>query len=177
MHRDDVIAATRRWVEQFVIGLSLCPFAKRELDRNRIRIEVTGADSAMELIPVLQNELESLRSDDSIGTTLIVHPNALTDFEAYLDFIEVANRLLAELDLEGDLQIASFHPDYQFAGTEPDDLSNLTNRSPYPMLHLIREADVERAAEWHPDVAGIPERNIALMHELGAERLDEIRKM
>ena len=88
-----------------------------------------------------------------------------------------SNHLLAELDLEGEIQIASFHPDYQFAGTEPDDLSNLTNRSPYPMLHLIREADVERAADWHPDVAGIPERNIALMNELGAERLDEIRNM
>jgi len=177
MNPGTIIAETRHWVEAFVIGLNLCPFARREVDRDRLRILVTEAESALTLVPVLEAELESIRDDEAIGTTLIVHPNALADFGAYLDFLEVADQVLVEKELEGVIQIASFHPDYQFAGTEPDDLSNHTNRSPYPMLHLIREADVEQAASRHPDVEGIPERNMALMNELGQEKLDEIRRM
>lgn len=172
--QNDIIEATRRWVETFVIGLNLCPFAKRELVRDRIRIAVTEADSAMELLPVLKVELERMQSDDSIGTTLLVHPEALKDFNAYLDFLGVANELLVDLNLEGDIQIASFHPDYQFEGTSVDDASNYTNRSPYPMLHLIREDDISWAVENHPDVDGIPARNIALMEEMGIEKIREM---
>ena len=177
MDTDVVIAETRHWVDTFVIGLNLCPFARREVDRNRLRILVSEADSALALASVLEQELDAIRDDEAIGTTLIVHPNALADFGAYLDFLEVADQLLVETELEGDIQIASFHPDYQFAGTGPGDLSNYTNRSPYPMLHLIREADVEQAALRHPDVEGIPERNIALMNELGLEKLNTMRRM
>ncbi len=169
--QNQIAADTRRWVETFVIGLNLCPFAKRELVQERIRIEVTDAPSAMDLLPVLESELGRIVADDTIGTSLLVHPAALTEFYAYLDFLEVADQVLVDLDLEGEIQIASFHPDYQFAGTDPDDASNFTNRSPYPMLHLIREVDVERAAEAHPNVEGIPARNIALMNEMGIERL------
>lgn len=176
MNTDSIIAKTRYWVENFVIGLNLCPFAKREVDRDRLRILVTEADSALTLVSVLEAELAAIRDDDTIGTTLIVHPNTLSDFVAYLDFLDVADQVLVEKELEGEIQIASFHPDYQFAGTEPGDLSNFTNRSPYPMLHLIREADVEQAALRHPDVEGIPERNIALMNELGFEKLNALRK-
>ena len=176
MDTDIVIAETRHWVNTFVIGLNLCPFARREVDRDRLRIMVTDVDSALSLVPVLESELESIRDDEAIGTTLIVHPNALTDFGAYLDFLAVADQVLVKTELEGDIQIASFHPNYQFAGTEPGDLSNFTNRSPYPMLHLIREADVEQAALRHPDVQGIPARNIALMNELGLEKLEALRK-
>lgn len=176
MNTDSIIAETRHWVQNFVIGLNLCPFAKREVDGDRLRILVTEADSALRLVSVLEAELAAIRDDDTIGTTLIVHPNALSDFAAYLDFLAVADQMLVESGLEGDIQIASFHPDYQFAGTEPGDLSNFTNRSPYPMLHLIRETDVEQAALRHPDVEGIPERNIALMNELGRERLTAMRE-
>ncbi|MDA0379310.1 MAG: DUF1415 domain-containing protein [Bacteroidetes bacterium] len=171
---DDIIAATREWVESFVIGLNLCPFARKEMVRNRIRFCVTEAASPVELMEVLESELDRITADADIGTTLIIHPAVLTDFETYLDFLDVADDLLVEKDLEGEIQIASFHPDYLFAGTDADDASNWTNRSPHPMLHLLREEDVERAVETHPDVEGIPERNIALMEELGVERL---RKM
>lgn len=176
MKKDIIIAETQHWINAFVIGLNLCPFAKREVDRDRLRIRVTDATSSVTLLPVLEEELESIRDDDTIGTTLIVHPNALSDFGVYLDFLELANQVLVERELEGTIQIASFHPDYQFAGTEPDDLSNFTNRSPHPMLHLIREADVERAALRHPDVEGIPERNMALMNDLGLEQINIIRR-
>ncbi|MGB0650130.1 MAG: DUF1415 domain-containing protein [Rhodothermales bacterium] len=176
MSTDTIIAETRHWVDTFVIGLNLCPFARREVDRDRLRILVTEADSALALASVLEQELDAIRDDAAIGTTLIVHPKALADFGAYLDFLAVADQVLVEKELEGDIQIASFHPDYQFAGTRPDDLSNFTNRSPYPMLHLIREADVEQAALRHPDVQGIPARNIALMNELGLEKLNTLRK-
>lgn len=166
-----IISRTRQWVESFVIGLNLCPFARKELVRNRIRFVETEAASDLELMEVLNAELELITTDENIGTTLVIHPDVLTNFEEYLDFLDAANGLLVEKDLEGEIQIASFHPDYRFAGTDADDASNWTNRSPYPMLHLLREEDVERAVETHSDVEGIPERNIALMDELGVQQL------
>jgi hypothetical protein len=169
-----IISRTRQWVEDFVIGLNLCPFARKELVRNRIRFVETEAVSDLELMEVLNAELELITTDENIGTTLVIHPDVLTNFEEYLDFLDAANGLLVEKDLEGEIQIASFHPDYRFAGTDANDASNWTNRSPYPMLHLLREEDVERAVETHSDVEGIPERNIALMEELGVQQL---RKM
>ena len=168
---NDFIRTTRRWVETFVIGLNLCPFAKRELDKGRIRFVETDATSALELTGVLEGELDFLSGDDSVGTTLIVHPQVLQDFGDYLEFLHGADQVLRDKDLEGDIQIASFHPDYQFAGTTLDDVSNMTNRSPFPMLHLLREDDVERAIAAYPDVEQIPMRNIALMEQLGADRL------
>ena len=171
MSDSPVIQQTRAWVESFVIGLNLCPFAKRELDKGRIRFTETAAASALELTTVLETELELLSGDDTVGTTLIVHPHVLTDFSDYLNYLHVADQTLRDKDLEGEIQIASFHPDYQFAGTALNDVSNMTNRSPFPMLHLIREDDVERAIEQHTDVGSIPERNVWLMNELGIDVL------
>ena len=171
MREQVVIEAIRAWVEKVVLDLNLCPFAKREWMQERIRFSVTAASSAIDLLSSLSDELDLISTDDSIGTTLLIHPDVLEDFGDYLDFLAVAEGVVVEKELEGVIQIASFHPDYQFAGTTPDDASNYTNRSPYPLLHLIREADVEEAVQRHPDVASIPERNIRLMNELGVDHM------
>lgn len=168
---DSIVGRTRSWVDSFVVGLGLCPFARHELIRDRVRFHVCEAGSALDLIPVLEAELERLSTDEDIGTTLLIHPRALTAFDAYLDFLEIANQIVNEMGLEGIIQIASFHPDYQFEGTTADDVSNMTNRSPYPMLHLIREEDITRAVESHPDIEGIPAANIARLRALGKEAI------
>ncbi len=166
-----IVDRTRSWVESFVIGLGLCPFAHHELMRDRVRFHVCEARSALDLIPVLEAELERISTDGDIGTTLLIHPRALTAFDAYLDFLEIADQMVTGMGLEGIIQIASFHPDYQFEGTTADDVSNMTNRSPYPMLHLIREADITRAVENHPDIEGIPAANIARLRVMGREAI------
>ena len=127
------------------MGLNLCPFAKRELLANRVRFSVTQVATEEQLLAELQGELERLNSDDSIETTLLIHPEVLQDFYCYNQFLDYVDGLLREMALEGVYQVASFHPDYQFGGTEPDDAENYTNRSPYPILQLIREASLEKA--------------------------------
>ena len=144
---------------------------RRELVNQTIRFTVSSADSEEALLAELQAELMHLEAEPGIETTLLIHPSILTQFGDYNEFLDVADGLLAVLDLEGVYQIASFHPDYQFADTEPNDAENYTNRSPFPMLHLLREASVEAAIDRHPDPEGIPERNIALMRELGVSAL------
>lgn len=171
MQDQKAIQSVRQWVETLVVGMNLCPFAKRELVNNRVRFVTTPATTEEDLLMALQDELELLNSDPSIETTLLIHPQVLQDFYDFNDFLNFADGLLQEMDLEGVYQIASFHPDYQFGGTEPDDAENYTNRSPYPVLHLIREESLEKAIASHPDVDGIPERNIALMNEMGTEKL------
>lgn len=163
--------ATRQWLEEIVIGLNLCPFARKELVNNRIRFVVSEAKSEEGLLMDLQAELRFLEEHLGTETTLLVHPGMLTDFDDYNDFLSAADGLLELLELNGIYQVASFHPDYRFAGTAPEDAENYTNRSPFPMLHLLRESSVTRAVESHPDPDGIPERNIALMKELGAEEM------
>ena len=174
MNESQVINATRQWVEDVVVGYNLCPFAKRELVKNRVRFTVTNATNEDDLLQALHAELQRLEDEPEIETTLLIHPGALQDFYAYNEFLDAADALLAYLELEGVYQIASFHPDYQFAETEPGAAENYTNRSPYPMLHLLREASLEAAIDSHPDVDGIPDRNIALMNELGAEKMRSI---
>jgi len=168
---DKVIAATTRWLERAVIGLNLCPFAKSVWVKNQVRITVSQATSTDALLDELISELELLAeaSPEKIDTTLLVHPQVLTDFYDFNDFLDVAEVALAELGLDGDLQIASFHPEFQFADSAPDDISNATNRTPYPTLHLLREASIDRAVAAFPDAAEIFERNIEVLHELGAE--------
>jgi len=161
----------RQWVESFIIGLNLCPFAKRELVKNRVRFVVTEATTEDQLMAALQAELELLDRDPSVETTLLIHPTVLQDFDDYNQFLNFADRFLAQLRMQGVYQIASFHPDYQFSGTGPDDAENYTNRSPYAMLHLIREESLKRAIVDYPDVDQIPTRNIDLMNSLGQERL------
>lgn len=162
---------TRNWVESVVIDLNLCPFAARELNQERIHFSLSEADSVAALLADLESELQRLKQDESIETTLLVHPRVLTDFLDYNQFLDILDALLVETGLEGIFQIASFHPDYQFAGAQPDDVSNYTNRSPYPMLHLIREASLERAVANYPDAEQIPQRNIELLEGMGYHKM------
>lgn len=171
MKDDQIIAAVRRWVELVIIELNLCPFAKRELVKNRIHFVVTDATSEDQLLMALQSELERLNSDPDIETILLIHPHVLLDFYDYNQFLSIADSLLVQMELEGIYQLASFHPDYQFAGTEPEDVENYTNRSPHPMLHILREDSLDRAIADYPDVDQIPTRNIEVMNSLGKQKL------
>ena len=171
MKDEQIIAAVRHWVETMVVGMNLCPFAKRELVKERVRFVTTEADNQEALLLVLHDELERLTQQPDIETTLLIHPQVLQDFYDYNDFLYLADRLLVQMELEGVYQIASFHPDYQFGGTEPEDAENYTNRSPYPVLHLLREDSLERVIADYLNVDDIPERNIALMNELGTNKL------
>jgi len=163
--------AVHRWLESIVIGLNLCPFAKRELVNERVRFSETPAASEEELLNALAYELDLLAKDDGIETTLLIHPNVLQDFFDYNQFLDLIDGLLKELNLEGTFQVASFHPEYQFGGTEKGDAENYTNRAPYPLLHIIREASLERVIDEYPNIKEIPERNIALMNEMGTTKL------
>lgn len=165
------IAATRQWLEKAVIGLNLCPFAKAVHTKDQIRYVVSGAQAPEALLHDLLRELQWLQSADpaQTETTLLIHPGVLGDFLNYNDFLDVADDAVAELGLAGVIQVASFHPQYRFEGTGPDDIENYSNRSPYPMLHLLREASVERAVTSFPDVATIPEHNIETLKRLGRE--------
>jgi len=166
---DEVIAGTRRWLEKSVIGLNLCPFAAGPYRDNRVHLCVSEQRTASGLLEKLRTELANLHAADPVDreTTLLIHPWVLADFMEYNDFLEVCEAAVAELGLEGELQVASFHPRYQFAGTQPEDIENYTNRSPYPMLHLLREASVERALDATGDTEEIYRRNIRTMRELG----------
>ena len=169
----DIIAQTRHWLDSVVITHNLCPFAQRPFQEERVRFMVTDSARPEFLLEDLLHELKHLREQpvESLETTLLIHPGTLENFHDYNDFLDLVDELLAQEGFEGEFQIASFHPDYQFADTQFDDAENYTNRSPWPMLHILREASLEAAIAVHPDVGGIPERNIALMEELGAEAL------
>ena len=166
---EEVIAATRAWLERAVIGLNLCPFAKAVHVKNQIRYAVSAAQTPGDLLADLVTELRILQAADpsEIDTTLLVHPRVLSDFLDYNDFLEVAEAAVAGEGLEGEIQLASFHPQYQFAGTRPEDIENCSNRSPYPTLHLLREASIERAVAVFPDARQIFERNIETLRRLG----------
>jgi hypothetical protein len=168
---DTALAETRAWVERAVIGLNLCPFAKGPQVKGLVRYVVSDATEPEALLAQLVGELNRLAEApaDRIETTLLVHPQVLTDFADFNDFLAVADEAVAALDLEGVLQVASFHPQYCFAGSAPDDLDNATNRSPYPTLHLIREESIDRAVEAFPEAEAIFEANIARLQQLGAQ--------
>lgn len=174
--RDAVIADTVRWLERAVIGLNLCPFAKAVHVKGQIRYSVSVSRSTGALRSELIRELQVLADADAsdIDTTLLIHPNVLTDFFDYNDFLQVADAAVAELKLDGVIQVASFHPHYQFAGTEADDIGNCTNRSPYPTLHLLREASVTRAVTAFPEAGDIFEKNIKTMAALGRAGWDKL---
>ncbi len=154
-----------------MIELNLCPFAKRELVNERIHFAVTNARTELQLLHALETELEHLIENAAIETTLLIHPNVLENFTDYNQFLELADGLLVQMQLDGVLQIASFHPDYCFADTNPDDAENFTNRSPYPLLHILREESLARVIERTADIDQIPIRNIRTMNELGVEKL------
>ena len=172
----EVIAHTKLWLERAVIGLNLCPFAKAVFIKDQIRYVVSAARSPEELLADLMTELEFLQQADpeAIDTTLLIHPDALRDFLDYNDFLDVADAAVDELGLDGEIQVASFHPEYQFAGSDIDDISNYTNRAPYPTLHLLREISVERAVDAFPDAAEIFDKNMRTLEQLG---LDGWRKL
>jgi len=171
---DAITASVRCWVETVVVDLNLCPFAGRELRQERIRFVVTPAITEVQLLTNLQTELEWLDTHPAIETTLLIHPWVLQDFGDYNQFLETADDLLDAMGVEGIYQLASFHPDYQFADTAAADVDNYTNRSPYPMLHLLREQSLERSIASYPDPEQIPLRNIALMKRLGITRLKQL---
>ncbi|WP_115529181.1 MULTISPECIES: DUF1415 domain-containing protein [Xanthomonas] len=165
----DPLTATRTWIERAVIGLNLCPFAKAVYVKEQVRLVLSDASTPEALLEQLAEELVLLRDTpaEQIDTTLIVHPDVLTDFLDYNDFLDNADAAVEALDLQGILQVASFHPDYQFAGAALDDVANFTNRSPFPTLHLLREDSVERAVAAYPDPDVIVERNIQTLERQG----------
>lgn len=174
MKHENIIKPVQKWVETLVVGLNLCPFAKREVLADKVRFTVSEGETEEQLLTDLQAELELLEHDPGIETTLLIVPGVLQDFYDFNQFLDYVDGLLVALNLAGVYQVASFHPDYQFGGTEPDDAENYTNRSPFPILHLIREESMEKAVASHPDPAGIPERNIALMDSRGPEKMQAL---
>jgi hypothetical protein len=166
---EKIIVATKLWLERAVIGLNLCPFAKAVHVKNLISYMVSSATTHEDLLNDMMYALEILAetSAENIDTTLLVHPYVLTDFLDYNDFLDVVDAALEDMGLENVLQVASFHPQYQFAGTQPDDIENYTNRSPYPMMHLLREASVMRAVLAFPEAEKIFDKNIATLRDLG----------
>ncbi len=169
-----VINAVKRWLDQFIIELNLCPFANRERVNDRIRFCVSTAGRDDRLIDSLIDELCYLDAHPEVETTLLIHPGTLTRFDDYNQFLNDVDVLLESLNLDGIYQVASFHPDYQFAGTAPDDAENYTNRSPYPMLHILREASVASAIEHHPNADGIPDANITTLNRMGGDSIRDL---
>ena len=169
MSEKEILAATRIWLEKAVIGLNLCPFAKAVYVKNQVRLVVSRARHADDLLEELDRELDLLVATpaDEIDTTLLIHATLFDDFLDFNDFLEVADGVVEEHALEGVIQLASFHPRFQFDGTEPDDISNYTNRAPFAMLHLLREASVEKAVEAFPEAEAIFEENIKTLEKLG----------
>jgi len=165
------ITATRAWLEHAVIGLNLCPFAKAVHHKQQIRYAVTAASNADELLAELSHELGLLAGADvdaeTHDTTLLIHPQVMTNFHDYHFFLAEAEALIKNLELDGILQIASLHPAYEFAGSAPDAIENYSNRSPYPTLHLLRESSIDRAVAAFPDASAIYDRNIATLRQLG----------
>jgi uncharacterized protein len=175
------IADTQRWLGRAVIGLNLCPFAKAVHVKGLIRYAVSEATTAAELLLDLKNELNSLANMDEAGvsiaydTTLLIAPYCLQDFLDFNDLLGKADKLIAKMKLEGTLQLANFHPQYQFAGTAPDDITNFTNRAPYPTLHLLRESSIDQAVEAFPEAEAIFEVNMKTMERLGLKGWDELQ--
>ncbi|NOR80610.1 MAG: DUF1415 family protein [Methyloprofundus sp.] len=168
---EKIIAQTKRWVEQVVIGLNFCPFAKPVFEQGKIHYQVSDAQSLECCLEDLITEAERLDKQNKIETTLLIYERALQGFEDFLDVVEIANDLMVEQGYEGVYQLASFHPDYCFADSDDNDPANYTNRSPYPMLHLIREHSMEQALTHYKDPENIPETNVQLARELGLEKM------
>ena len=174
MLQHEMVKSVRYWLVAFVIKLNLCPFAKREFTNERVKFAVSDAITEEQLLADLQQELSHLQEDNEIETTLLIHPHVLQEFDNYNQFLDIVDALLDEEGLLGVYQIASFHPNYRFADTEFDDAENYSNRSPYPILHLLRESSLEREIARHQDTSLIPERNIQLLRELGAAKLQTL---
>jgi hypothetical protein len=166
-----VIEDTQTWLMQAVVGLNLCPFAKAVVVKDRVRYRVCTSAEPADVLAMLRDELQHLASADpeQLDTTLLIAPHALPDFLDFNDFLSDCDAVLQDLALDGVLQVADFHPRYQFGGTDVDDMENFTNRSPYPTLHLLRESSIDKAVEAYPDASLIFERNIEMLNKLGHE--------
>ena len=173
---EQIIAATRNWLDKAVIGLNLCPFAKAVQVKQQVRYVVSSATTPEALVEQLMDELQHLSDTDPevTDTTLLIHPFVLTDFLDYNEFLDVADSVVEDMQLDGEIQVASFHPLYQFADTDINDISNFTNRAPYPILHLLREDSIERAVEAFPEASEIFDKNIETMAKLGHDGWDAL---
>jgi len=171
-----ILSMTKAWLEKAVIGLNLCPFAKAVHVKDQIRYAISQAETSEVLLSELIGELKFLDESDplEVETTLLIHPHVLADFLDYNDFLDLADDALDYLNLVGIIQIASFHPQYQFAGTSADDIDNFTNRSPFPILHLLRETSIERAVEAFPDASQIFDKNIETLRRIGRKGWDAL---
>jgi len=170
----DITTATRAWLKSFIIEYSICPFAKRELERGSIYFSISHDTEIEQCLLHLMLECDRLDTEPSIETTLLIYADAFAEFDDYLDFVEIAESLLTEQGYEGTYQLASFHPNYCFQGSDLDDAANYTNRSPYPMLHLLRETSIEQAVANHPDPESIPQHNIELTRKLGLAKMQAL---
>lgn len=168
VEKNRYIHQTRQWLEQIVVGLNLCPFARKPLNAGQVHFAVSDSSNVETLLVDLYDELERLDHTpaEQIDTTLLIIPDQLDDFFDYNDTLDLADALLEQQGWEGTYQIASFHPAYQFADTAADDRENFTNRAPYPILHILREASLDRGLASYPDPEQIPERNIATLNGL-----------
>lgn len=176
LNHQDIVQNTCIWLETAVIGLNLCPFAKATYNKDLIRFSVSQARHLDAFLERLDEELLLLKQTpaNELETTLLIEPNLFNDFELFNQILDVADQALVDHGLEGVIQIAPFHPQFQFDGTEPDDISNYTNRSPYPILHLIREDSIAKAMQAFPNADTIFERNIALLEKMGHEGWDAL---
>lgn len=171
MDKETIIRQTRAWLQSVVIGMNFCPFARKVFDQDAIHYNVQLKTQFGDAVEELYQECVYLDDHPEIETSLIIFAEDFTDFDDYLDLLVFANHMLERYGYEGIYQLASFHPDYEFDSSESDDAANYTNRSPYPMLHLIREASLENALQHYPDPEGIPERNIAEARKQGLEKM------
>ena len=174
MTNPQIIQQTKNWLSNVIIQHGICPFAKREYENNRIHYDIIESADLQTQLEQLILQCEALDNDAEIETSLLIFPTALADFEDYLDVLEIATELMEKQGYEGVYQLASFHPDYCFDGADKDDASNYTNRSPYPMFHILREASIEKALANYPDPENIPERNIQLTRNLGLEQMKKL---
>lgn len=172
----DYIKNTQNWIENFVIGLNLCPFAKKPFDENLIGYKIYDGEDieALHQWVVLQLVSMEKKSAQELETMLLIIPNFLSDFHDFWDYVSFLNERIAESDFNGKYQIASFHPNYYFEGSKDSDASNYTNRSPYPMLHLLRESSVEWAVNHHPNTAEIPNRNMERLNQMGHDEIEKL---
>ena len=173
---EQIVAAVENWLDDVIISLNLCPFAGRAFRQKRIRITVTDVTSETALLDELVAAMEALRAEPEVETCLLVHPNALSEFVVYNQFLDSVDALLQRRGYEGEFQVASFHPDYQFAGTEPADAENYSGRSPHQLLHILRESSIDEAIARYPDIDAIPTRNIATLNALGTQKLQALRQ-
>lgn len=165
------IEATLTWLQNVIVGYNICPFAKRELDKGSVNFQVDDSTDLEQCLLNLIIECEKLDHQPDIETSLLIYTGAYNEFDDYLDFLNLAETLMADQGYEGIYQLASFHPDYCFEDAAPDDAANYTNRSPYPMLHLLREESLEQALAHYPNPENIPQHNIALTRELGLAKM------